>query len=73
VPDAARCAVLGDLLEEIIVRVKEKRELRHKLIDVEAAAHSPFDVLHAIAQSEGQFLNGGRAGLADVIAADRKD
>src|SRR5438034_9716903 len=44
VPDAARGAVLGDLLEEIIVRVKEKGKLRHKLIHVETPAHSPFDV-----------------------------
>jgi len=53
------------------MRVKEKGKLRHKLIDVEAPAYSPFDVLHAVAQSEGQFLNRGRAGLPDVIAADR--
>jgi len=31
---------------------------------------SPFDVFEAVAQGEGQFLDGGRAGFADVIAAD---
>ncbi len=70
-PDAAGCAILGDLLEEITVRVKEKGKLRHEFIDVEAAAHSPFDVLKAVTERKSQFLNCGRAGFADVIAADR--
>ena len=30
----------------------------------------PFNVFDAVAQGEGQLLDGGRAGLADVIAAD---
>ena len=70
VPDASRGAVLGNLFEEIAVGIEEKRELRHELIDVQTAAHAPFNVFEAVAQSEGQFLNGGRAGFADVIAAD---
>src|SRR5229473_927866 len=71
VPNSAGSAILGNFLKEIIVGVKEKGKLRHKLVYVEPAAHSPFDVFHAIAQRKRQFLNGGRAGLADVIAADR--
>ena len=70
VPDATRGAVLGDLFEEIVVRVEEKRELRDELVDGQATAHSPLDVLETIAKGEGQFLNGGRAGFADVVAAD---
>ena len=69
-PDAASGAVLGDFFEEIVVRVEEERELRNESVDVHAATHAPFNVLEAIAQSEGQFLNGGRAGFANVIAAD---
>ncbi len=71
VPDAASGAVLGDFLEKIIVRVKEEGELGDELIHVQPAAHSIFDILHAIAQGERQFLNRGRAGFADVVAADR--
>jgi hypothetical protein len=71
VPDAARGAVLGDFLEEIVVRVEEKGKLRDELIDVQPAAHSVFDIFHAVAEREGQFLDGGRAGFADVVAADR--
>jgi len=41
--------------------VEEKGKLRHKLIYIEAAAHSPFDVLHASRSGKRQFLNGGRA------------
>src|ERR1700693_4145290 len=70
VPDAASCAVLGDLFKEIVVRVEEKRELWNEGVDVHAATHTPLNVLQAIAQSEGQFLNGGGAGFANVIAAD---
>jgi len=53
VPDAASGAVFGDLFEEIVVRVEEKRKLRNEGVDVHAAAHAPFDVLEAIAQREG--------------------
>ena len=49
VPDAARRTVLGNLFEEIIVRVEEERKLRHKLVDIEAAPHPPFHILHAVA------------------------
>src|SRR5260370_30118267 len=68
--DAADSTILGYYYEEIVMSVEEKRKLRDKLVHFEAAAHSPFDVLEAVAQGEGQFLDGGRAGFADVIAAD---
>ena len=32
---------------------------------------TPLDVLHAVAQGEGEFLRRGRAGFADVVAGDR--
>src|SRR5260370_35083650 len=69
--DAADSTILGYYYEEIVMSVEEKRKLRDKLVHVESAAHSPFDVLGAGTQGEGQFLDGGRAGFADVIAADR--
>ena len=71
VPDAARGAILGDLLEEIVVRVEKEGKLRDELIHVHAAAHSVFDIFHTVAQSECQFLNRRRAGFADVVATDR--
>src|SRR5208337_5359228 len=39
----------------------------------EAAADAPFDVFHAVAEGEGEFLDGGGTGFADVIAADGDD
>ena len=71
VPDAARGAILGDLFEEIVVRVEEERKPRREVVHVHAATHAPLDVFDAVAQRERQFLNRGRAGLANVIAADR--
>src|SRR5260370_5390891 len=68
--DAADSTILGYYYEEIVMSVEEKRKLRDKLVHFEAAAHSQLDVLEAVAQGEGQFLDGGRAGFADVIAAD---
>ena len=70
VPDAARGAIFCNFLKEIVVRVEEEGESRSKLIDVEAAAHAPFDILHAVAQGESKFLNRRRAGFANVVAAD---
>src|SRR5208337_4348590 len=70
VPDPASGAVLGDFLEEIVVGVEEEGELRDELVHGEAAADAPFDVFHAVAEGEGEFLDGGGTSFADVIAAD---
>ena len=69
-PDAASGAILGDFLEEVAVRVEEKGELRDESVDVHAAANAPLDVFEAVAQREGQLLNGGGASFANVVAAD---
>src|SRR4029079_6059644 len=70
-PDTARRAILGDLLEEIIMRVKEKREARREFIDVEALANSVLDIFNAIAQRKREFLRSSGTGLTDVITGDR--
>ena len=70
IPNLAGRAVFGDLLEEIIVRVEEEAEARTELVHIEAAPARPLDVLDAVIQSERQFLQRGRAGLANVVSAD---
>jgi hypothetical protein len=70
-PQAARGAELGDLLEEVVVRVEEEAQLRRELVDVEPRGERGFDVGDAVGQREGDLLRGGAAGLADVVAADR--
>ena len=70
VPDAARGAVLGNLLEEIVVGVEEEGEPGDKLVQVQPALEAPLHVFDAVAQGEGQLLHGGGAGFADVVAAD---
>src|SRR6185437_16567796 len=69
VPDAPCRAVFGDFFEEIIVRIEKERKLWHELIHVHSAPHSPFHVLHTVAQGERQFLDGGRTCFANVVAA----
>ena len=48
-PDLAGCAVLGDLLEEIAVRVEEEGNARDEVVHVEPGVDSPPHVLDAIA------------------------
>ena len=70
-PDLAGGAIFGDLLEEIVVRVEEEAESRAEIVDIESAPLRPLHVLDAVVQGERQFLQRGRTGLANVIAADR--
>ena len=70
-PDLPRGAILGDLLEEVAVRVEEERHARHEVVDVEAGVDAPLHVLDAVAQRERQLLQRRRARFADVIAAHR--
>src|SRR4030095_11376079 len=69
-PDAAGGAVLGNLLEEVVVGVEEERQARGKVVHVEAAVYAPLDVGEAVGQGEGEFLRCGGACLADVVAGD---
>ncbi len=65
-------AVLGDLLEEVAVRVEEERDLRRELVDGHPAA---FDhgvaVGDAVGQRERHLLHGVGAGVAEVRARHR--
>src|SRR5437899_10426053 len=70
VPDAACRAIFCDFLEEVAVRVEEKRKLWSEIVDIHSAAQRPFDILHAITQGERQFLNRCRTRFADVVSAD---
>ena len=70
-PDPPRGAVLGDLLEEVDVRVEEERQPRREVVDVEAALDRLLDVGEAVLERERQLLLRRRAGLADVVAGDR--
>src|SRR5205085_10301480 len=70
IPDLARGAVLGDLFEEIVVRVEEEGEPRAEFVNLQAAAQGPFHIFDAIVDGEGEFLERGRAGFTNVVAAD---
>src|SRR5438876_530909 len=70
-PDPSGGAILRDLLEQVVVGVKEEREAVCEVVDFETAVDTPSHILHAIRQREGQFLSRGGAGLPDVVPADR--
>ena len=70
-PDLARRAVLRNLLEEIAVRVEEKRDARDEVVHVEARLDAPLHVLEAVTERERQLLQRGRARFADVVPAHR--
>src|SRR5688572_22875790 len=69
-PDFARRAVLGDLLEEIVMRIEKEAEARSELIGLIPSCEHPLDVFHAIAQREREFLCCRRSSLANVITAN---
>src|SRR5581483_10513027 len=70
-PDAPGGPVLRDLLEEVEMRVEEKRESRRERVDVEAAVDTRLDKGEAVGERERELLRRRRSGLANVIAADR--
>ena len=69
--DPARRAKLGDLFEEVDVRVEEERKARRERIDVHSGGHAGLDVRKAVGERERQLLRRRRTGLANVIAGDR--
>ena len=70
-PEAPRGAILRDFFEQIVVRVEEEGELRSKGIDVEPGVNRGLHIRDRIRQRERNFLNGRRAGFADVVPGDR--
>ena len=70
-PHAARGAELGDLFEEVVVRVEEEGQARCELIHRQTGFNGSACVGATVTESEGQLLRGARACFTDVIAADR--
>src|SRR5438105_2659891 len=70
-PQPPRRAKLGDLFEQIVVRVEEERNARRKLVDGESCLDCGLDVSNRIGERKRQLLHRGRAGFANVITADR--
>ena len=70
-PDAASGSVLGDFLEEIVVRVEEKESRGAKSSTAKPRSDASLDVFDAVSQCKRKLLDRGRASLANVITADR--
>ena len=67
-PDATGGPVLGDLLEEVDVRVEEERQARRERVDVESGRAPELDVRESVGERERELLCGRRSGFADVVA-----
>ena len=71
-PDPPRRPELGDLLEEVDVRIEEERQPRREPLDVQPAGQPELDVPEPVGEGERELLRGGRAGLPDVVAGHRQ-
>jgi hypothetical protein len=68
---AARRPVLGDLLEEVDVRVEEEGETGGELVDLQSGGSCRLHIGESVGQGEGQLVGGRGSGLADVVARHR--
>src|SRR5208283_5299989 len=64
-------AEFGDLFEEIVMDVEEKGEPAGEVVHLETRFQRRLDVSDTVTEGKGQFLRGGRTGLADVVAGNR--
>src|SRR5438132_10050644 len=70
-PQPARGAKLRNLFKQIVMRVEKERNAWSEFIDLQTRLECGFHVSDRIRDRESDFLNGGRAGFANVIAANR--
>ena len=70
-PQPPRRPELRHLLEEVVVRVEEEGKPLAELVRRQPGLDGRPAVGKAVGEREADLLDGGRAGLADVVAADR--
>ncbi len=70
-PQPAESAVLGDLLEEVHVRVEDPREPGRELVDADPAIDHRRDVGDRVCDREPHLLRRGAARLAHVVPGQR--
>ena len=69
-PDAAGCAELRNLFEDIVVSVPEERETASEIIDMQASLDGCLAVCDAVRDRECDFLCCRGTSLADMVAGD---
>ena len=69
-PEAAGGAILGNLLEQVAMRIEEERKPGREFVHCETRGERGIDVGDGIGERKAHFLHGGRAGFANVIAGD---
>src|SRR6185436_18736089 len=70
-PQTSCSTKLRDLLEQIVMRVEEKRNARSELIYFQTSRQRRLDIRNSISKCKSNFLNRGRTGFTNVITADR--
>ena len=71
-PDTACGAELGDLLEEVDVRVEEEGQSGRETVDVQTPGQAQFHVAEAVGQGVGELLGGRGPRLPDVVSGHRQ-
>src|SRR5215467_8656689 len=69
-PDSPCSPEFGDLLQKIVMNIKEERKSGREIIDVQACIECCLYVRDCVPESESKLLYSCRSGLSDVIAAD---
>ena len=70
-PQPPRRTELGNLLEEVVVGIEEKRQPPSEPRCVQTGGDDGLDVGDTVSECKRDLLSGGRARLANVVSADR--
>src|SRR5262249_47914393 len=70
-PHPSRGPKLGDLFQQVVMRIKEKRKAWCEFINLETGFESRLDIGKRVSKCKRQLLYGRRARFPNVIAANR--
>jgi hypothetical protein len=69
-PHPAKGTILGDFFEEVVLGVEDPRDAGADVVGTNSTGDAGVNVGDGVSEGEGHLLHGGRAGVADVVAAD---
>src|SRR6476659_10188982 len=70
-PKSPRGAILGNLLEQVVMGVEEERKARGKIINIQTSLQGCFNVSDTVRERESDFLHCSRTRFTYVVAANR--
>src|SRR5258705_8533690 len=66
-----RGAILGNLLEQVVMGVEEERKARGKVINIQTSLQRRFNVSDTVRERESDFLHCSRTRFTYVVTANR--